>query len=110
MHPSTSLKQLSNKDNVDIKQTFIYKLASIGSLKNFQNVVVLSSLEDKYVPWNSARIQLYKKAEGIGGKSTTGGWSMSSTKQYMRFVEQEMIKQILGLGQPDSKIKNLHRF
>lgn len=35
MHPSTSLKQLSNKDKNNIKDTFIYKLASIGSLKHF---------------------------------------------------------------------------
>jgi hypothetical protein len=33
MHPSLSLKQLSNKDNPNIKETYIYKLADRGSLK-----------------------------------------------------------------------------
>lgn len=33
LHPSTSLKQLSNKDKSNIKETFIYKLANLGSLK-----------------------------------------------------------------------------
>lgn len=86
MHPSVSLKQLSNKDHGNIKETFVYRLASLGSLRGFENLVLLSSVEDKYVPWNSARLQLYKEPEGVAGKSLIGGWSMCSEKHYLRFV------------------------
>lgn len=82
----------------------------MGSLKEFENVVVLSSIEDKYVPWNSARIQLYKEPEGVAGKNTTGGWSMNSEKHYLRFVEQEMLNHLLGIGQKDSQFRSIHRF
>jgi hypothetical protein len=46
----------------------------------------------------------------VGGKNTTGGWAMGSDKHYLRYVENEMMNQILGIGSKDSNAKTIHRF
>jgi hypothetical protein len=38
----------------------MYKLASFGSFSRFRKVILISSYEDNYVPWHSARVQSYK--------------------------------------------------
>ena len=51
-----SLDQLTMSDHSDYRQSVMYKLSIGGSLKNFRKVVLVSSFQDKYVPWHSARI------------------------------------------------------
>jgi hypothetical protein len=55
-----SLEQLSMADTKNPEDSFLFRLAESGSLRNFRKVVLVSSYEDNYVPWHSARIQSYK--------------------------------------------------
>lgn len=87
---SGSLLQLTCRDHSDPRQTFLYKLSKKSgefvlpaslfslyvlyicySLKNnvdceglqfFKNVVLVGSLQDRYVPYHSARIEMCKTA------------------------------------------------
>jgi hypothetical protein len=56
----------------------MYKLSNEGSLKKFKKIVLISSMEDNFAPWNSARICAHKSVD-------------SNTK-----LEREMISNILG--------------
>ena len=59
---SGSLHLLSLKDESDIRQTFVYKLAARSNLHRFRHVLLAGSTQDRYVPWHSARIELCKGA------------------------------------------------
>lgn len=84
---SGSLLQLTCRDHSDPRQTFLYKLSKkagkchsasarfIGfglfhiqtfnfvlGLQFFKNVVLVGSLQDRYVPYHSARIEMCKTA------------------------------------------------
>ena len=41
----------------DPRQTFLYKLSQKGTLKSFKNVCFITSSQDEYVPYESARIE-----------------------------------------------------
>lgn len=57
-----SLTQLTFKDADDIEETFIYRLSCYPGLSWFRNVVFVSSCQDKYVPFDSARNEIPDKA------------------------------------------------
>ena len=78
MKETKSLDQLSMNDSDKIKNCFLFNLSKEGSLKNFKKIILLSSAEDSYVPWHSARICFYKS-------------NNSSSK-----VEAEMVENIVG--------------
>nr|XP_045599239.1 protein FAM135A-like isoform X1 [Procambarus clarkii] len=59
---SGSLLQLSLKDRVDIRQTFLYRLSQRSQLHHFRNVLLCGSSQDRYVPLHSARIELCRQA------------------------------------------------
>ncbi|XP_053566398.1 protein FAM135A isoform X2 [Bombina bombina] len=59
---SGSLLQLTCRDHSDPRQTFLYKLSKKPGLEHFKNVVLVSSLQDRYVPYHSARIEMCKTA------------------------------------------------
>ncbi|XP_069091816.1 protein FAM135A isoform X2 [Pleurodeles waltl] len=59
---SGSLLQLTCRDNSDPRQTFLYKLSKKAGLQFFKNVVLVGSLQDRYVPYHSARIEMCKTA------------------------------------------------
>ncbi|XP_068580282.1 protein FAM135A isoform X2 [Cebidichthys violaceus] len=59
---SGSLLQLTCRDNSDPRQTFLYKLSKKSGLQFFRNVVLVGSLQDRYVPYHSARIEMCKTA------------------------------------------------
>ncbi|ESO07989.1 hypothetical protein HELRODRAFT_75112 [Helobdella robusta] len=67
---STSLLQLSLKDHHDPRQTFLYKLSQKPVLRQFRNVLLVGSQQDRYVPFHSSRIEICKAAlrdtSGIG--------------------------------------------
>eukprot|EP00744_Colponema_vietnamica_P009335 GILI01013284.1.p1 GENE.GILI01013284.1~~GILI01013284.1.p1 ORF type:complete len:369 (+),score=101.19 GILI01013284.1:46-1107(+) len=60
---SQCLRQLSMDDHKDLSQTFIYKLSEGRGLAWFSNIVLVSSAQDGYVPFDSARIEIGSKAE-----------------------------------------------
>ncbi|XP_078069428.1 protein FAM135A isoform X2 [Mustelus asterias] len=59
---SGSLLQLTCRDHSDPRQTFLYKLSKKAGLHYFKNVVLVGSLQDRYVPYHSARIEICKTA------------------------------------------------
>ncbi|XP_045150314.1 protein FAM135A [Echinops telfairi] len=59
---SGSLLQLTCRDHSDPRQTFLYKLSQKSGLHYFKNVVLVGSLQDRYVPYHSARIEMCKTA------------------------------------------------
>nr|XP_020458886.1 protein FAM135A isoform X2 [Monopterus albus] len=59
---SGSLLQLTCRDHSDPRQSFLYKLSKKSGLQFFKNVVLVGSLQDRYVPYHSARIEMCKTA------------------------------------------------
>lgn len=55
-----SLEQLSMKDSKNIEDTFMYKISKFNGLKWFKHVMLFSSVQDGYVAFDSARIQIFK--------------------------------------------------
>ena len=60
---SNCIKQLKMKDNSDLRQTFLYKLSESEDLNLFDTVLLFSSLQDKMVPLESARMELCARAQ-----------------------------------------------
>ncbi|KAL9240244.1 hypothetical protein vseg_014488 [Gypsophila vaccaria] len=52
------IHQLTFTDDPELKNTFFFKLCQQKTLENFKNVILLSSPQDGYVPYHSARIEL----------------------------------------------------
>ncbi|KAM9737888.1 protein FAM135B [Menidia menidia] len=59
---SGSLLQLTFRDHVDLRKTFLYLLSQKPGLQFFKNVVLVASPQDRYVPFHSARIEMCKTA------------------------------------------------
>lgn len=53
-----SLRQLGFKDNDDMTKTYLYKLSQLPGLGWFRNVILVSSPQDTYSPYDSSRIQI----------------------------------------------------
>ncbi|XP_027942595.1 protein FAM135B-like isoform X4 [Vigna unguiculata] len=51
------IHQLTFTDDPDIQNTFLYKLCQQKTLEHFRNIILLSSPQDGYVPYHSARIE-----------------------------------------------------
>lgn len=52
------IHQLTLTDDPDLQNTFFFKLCQQKTLENFKNIILLSSPQDGYVPYHSARIEL----------------------------------------------------
>ncbi|WOL15534.1 protein FAM135B isoform X1 [Canna indica] len=52
------IHQLTFSDDPDLQNTFFYNLCKKKTLDNFKNIFLLSSPQDGYVPYHSARIEL----------------------------------------------------
>ncbi|KAK9288972.1 hypothetical protein L1049_017443 [Liquidambar formosana] len=52
------IHQLTFTDDPDLQNTFFYKLCKQKTLEDFRNIILLSSPQDGYVPYHSARIEL----------------------------------------------------
>ncbi|XP_056598065.1 protein FAM135B [Triplophysa dalaica] len=59
---SGSLLQLTFRDHIDPRQTFLYTLSKKPGLQFFKNVVLVASPQDRYVPFHSARIEMCRTA------------------------------------------------
>lgn len=60
---SGSLLQLSLKDNLDPRQSFLYRLSQKPGLEFFKHVLLVGSSQDRYVPYHSSRIEMCKAAQ-----------------------------------------------
>lgn len=52
------MHQLTFTDQPDIRECYLYKLSQMSTFEHFQHVVLLSSPQDRYVPYHSARIEM----------------------------------------------------
>jgi hypothetical protein len=59
---SESLSQLAFKDAGDIEETFMYRLSCYPGLSWFRHVVMLSSCQDQFISYDSARNEIPAKA------------------------------------------------
>mmetsp|Transcript_51706 Transcript_51706/g.120157 ORF Transcript_51706/g.120157 Transcript_51706/m.120157 type:complete len:187 (+) Transcript_51706:108-668(+) len=60
---SKCLEQLSMTDSADPGSCYLARLAEIPGLEHFQHVVLVSSQQDNYAPFPSARIEMSRAAE-----------------------------------------------
>ncbi|XVF39715.1 hypothetical protein PTKIN_Ptkin01aG0055400 [Pterospermum kingtungense] len=56
------IHQLTFTDDPDIRNTFFYNLCKQKTLDNFKHIILLSSPQDGYVPYHSARIESCRAA------------------------------------------------
>merc|ERR1712100_105228 len=63
MGGSKCLEQLSLTDMSEPGETFLSVLAQTPGLEHFQHVALVSSYQDQYAPFESARIEISKVAE-----------------------------------------------
>lgn len=59
---SKCLLQLSMSDHKNMEETVLFRLSTVSGLQHFKNVVLISSFQDQYAPFDSARIQMCKRA------------------------------------------------
>ncbi|XP_024983059.1 protein FAM135B-like isoform X2 [Cynara cardunculus var. scolymus] len=52
------IHQLTFTDDIDLENTFFYKLSKQKTLESFKNIILLSSPQDGYVPYHSARMEM----------------------------------------------------
>ncbi|KAK4271109.1 hypothetical protein QN277_019849 [Acacia crassicarpa] len=57
LNGSQCIHQLTFTDDPELENTFIYSLSKKKTLEKFRNVILLSSPQDGYVPYHSARIE-----------------------------------------------------
>ena len=59
---SQCLQQLSMTDHATKNETYLYKLSQQSGLNWFKQVVFVSSYQDSYAPYDSARVQICSRA------------------------------------------------
>ncbi|CAN4086119.1 unnamed protein product [Withania somnifera] len=62
------IHQLTFTDDPDLQKTFLYNLCKQKTLENFRNIILLSSPQDGYVPYHSARIEMCQASSGDNSK------------------------------------------
>ncbi|KAI4316059.1 hypothetical protein L6164_024076 [Bauhinia variegata] len=62
------IHQLTLTDDPDIQNTFLYKLCKQKTLEHFRHIILLSSPQDGYVPYHSARIETCQAASSDSSK------------------------------------------
>ncbi|WJX16498.1 hypothetical protein P8452_06514 [Trifolium repens] len=64
------IHQLTFTDDPDIQNTFLYKLCKQKTLDHFRHIILLSSPQDGYVPYHSARIESCQAASHDNSKKS----------------------------------------
>lgn len=59
---SPCMHQLTFTDETDITSCFLFRLSQEKTFEHFQNVIILSSPQDRYVPYHSARMSMCQAA------------------------------------------------
>lgn len=77
---SASLKQLGMQDSNDPRQTVLYKLSQDDGFDWFQDIILFSSPQDSYSPFDSSRIQISK---------------VNQSDQKMKPIFEEMVRSLL---------------
>ena len=59
---STSLSQLRMADARNLEDCYLYKLSQVEGLGWFKHMILISSFQDQYGPFDSARMQICREA------------------------------------------------
>lgn len=78
----TSLKQLGLKDGSDAMDSFLFKLSQKEGLNWFKEIILVSSPQDTYSPYDSSRIQISMKNSS----------NLKMSKVYFGMVDSMMAK------------------
>ncbi|KAF6163664.1 hypothetical protein GIB67_036124 [Kingdonia uniflora] len=65
------IHQLTFTDDPDLQETFLYKLCKQRTLEYFKNIILLSSPQDGYVPYHSARIEMCQASSWDNSRKST---------------------------------------
>ena len=68
---STCLTQLSMSDSKELEKTALYELSKSEGLGWFKHIILVSSFQDQYAPFDSARIQICSDAAKDIAKGNT---------------------------------------
>jgi hypothetical protein len=53
-----SIEQICLRDKEDLRYCFMYRLSRSKTLDKFEKIALVGSTQDKYVPYESARVEL----------------------------------------------------
>ena len=67
---SKCLTQLSMTDTSNPEDSFLYKLTQSKGLNWFKNIALVSSYQDQYAPFESARMEVCKEALADSSKAS----------------------------------------
>ena len=83
------IRQLRLEDHSDIRKTFLYRLSSEDCLHWFQNILLVSSPQDSFVPYFSSRIQPLDQPDELYDQilkeMSEMIWSKVSNEEIIRF-------------------------
>merc|ERR1711957_702545 len=76
-------------DASDPKETFLYKLSKTKGLEFFQSIILVSSHQDQYAPFESARVEMSsswdKQGNEIYGSMVRNLWENVKQERAFRF-------------------------
>ncbi|OQV19719.1 Protein FAM135A [Hypsibius exemplaris] len=64
-----SLTQLALRDDPDMRNSFIYKLSERDAMHHFHYILLVSSAQDHYAPYYSARLEPFPTSSSSSGRS-----------------------------------------
>lgn len=89
---SKSLTQLSMSDTQNPEDSCLFKLSMQPGLESFKNIVFCCSYQDKYVPFDSARIQICKQAlETTGAAAKLGNTYIKMAQNLLGNIRAKVI-------------------
>lgn len=80
-------------DTVDLEQSFMYKLSQMKGLDWFQHIILASSYQDSYAPFDSARIQIGNQAKA-NAASEVGNIYIKMAENILENLPQDVLYRI----------------
>ena len=88
---SVCLSQLSLADTDDTRESTLYRMSSFEGLSWFRNVILVSSAQDQYAPFESARIEVSTR---VTKDYTNGPYYMEMASNILKQIGIERLKRI----------------
>ena len=91
---NTSIQQLSMTDSKEISDTFMYKISKFKGMKWFKHIVLFSSVQDGYVTFDSARIQIFKNTSTQDLNSQGSSYIQMATNIFKGISSQTTVTRV----------------
>jgi hypothetical protein len=82
---------MKDKGSNELDQTCLYKISEMKGLSWFKHIVLVSSYQDTYAPFDSARIQICERAEG---NTAHGNVYIKMAKNLLSNLPQDVLYRI----------------